>query len=138
MSPSCEIRYDRSQRGRRIRFSGNPFALVLVILATAWIILACVTALDLVLDLYGAYEGTVLRIGGRWTDWVVLDPADWEHLTLQTPRGKIVDKTVTIGTRLAKRIRVGDYIVKEKGFRNRPRVRAAKGRDAAVDRGAQE
>lgn len=74
-------------------------------------------------DGYFPYEGQVQRINTSWLDWFAFENNDYDHLVIQTPRGKTIDRCVSREIRLRQRIAHGDYVLKGRGLRNwvRPR-----------------
>ena len=106
------------------RMFGNPLALVLVVFALFCFFSFVFLAGKFLRDSYFPYEGKVLSIRTSWEDWLAFDfPGEYEHLVLETPGGEIIDRFVSIQTRSLQRIEVGDYVIKERGFRTwvRPR-----------------
>ena len=118
---------------RRVRFAGHPLAVVLLVAVLAWLALSCRACARIAWDSYGSYEGTVVDIRTRWTDHLTSDFGQWEHLLVETPQGRILDKYVSFQRRVMNGIHEGDYVVKEKGFGN-----AVRRRDGAGPQGVDE
>ena len=110
--------------GRRIRFAGNPLAVVLLAAVLIWLVLSCRACARIAWDSYGSYEGTVVEVRTRWIDYLTSDFGEWEHLLVKTPEGKTMDKYVSFQRRVMNGIHEGDYVVKQKGFGNAVRRHA--------------
>lgn len=133
MEQRVKIVYTKSPTGRRFQFSGNPIAAMLILCALLLLSLFVITAIDFLWDQYFPYEGKVLKIETRWYDYITFEFMTWEHVMIETPDGKTVDKLVSTEIRLPNRIKVGDYVVKQKGFRNAIRPRDKKTTDEILE-----
>ena len=117
----------------RIKIFGSPVAFAGILLALIWLILVAVTGIDLLCDAYFPYEGIILRIERRWYDHIPFEFNMWEHLIIETPDGKIIDKYVNQINRIPQRIETGDFVIKPKGFRNPVRPRDKKTTREIID-----
>jgi hypothetical protein len=108
------------------RFLGTPLGGFLALLAAALVIgfIWCVG--KYVHDAYVPYEGEVVAIRRSWAERLILESSDDEHLTIRTPEGRTIDRVVPIQHRIMQGIDLGDYVVKERGFRSRIRLREPK------------
>jgi hypothetical protein len=104
---------------RRIRFSGNPLALLVLAGALFCLAVFCRSVAKYTWDHYAAYEGTVVEIERDWTDHLASESGDLEHLIIRTPQGRLIDRYISFETRALKHIRPGDYVIKERGFTRR-------------------
>jgi len=120
---SLQIFSRADSRSRRIRFSGNPLAILLLIAFLVCLILFVHSAVKFTWDHYSPYEGTVVEIKRSWTDQVASESGDVEHLIIRTPQGRLIDKSISFQTRITSNIREGDYVVKKRGFRSHVRRR---------------
>jgi hypothetical protein len=110
----------KSESGdQKIRLAGNPLAIVLLLAVLVWLALFARSAVKFAWDRYGPYEGTVVEIKQNWTDEVTSESGDVEYLIIRTPRGELIDKSISFQTRVTSNIREGDYVVKKRGFRSR-------------------
>ena len=123
MPYSVRISHSSGSGGRGWRISGGPTALVLSVLALLFLALFFTTAARFTLHAYTAYEGRLQAVESRWTDFLAFEFGECEHLIIETPEGKTIDRMVGLHTRISRGIRPGDYVVKEKGFGNRVRPR---------------
>jgi len=105
------------------RFLGTPMGGILVLLAATLVIgfIWCVG--EYVHDAYVPYEGEVVAIRRSWAERLILESSDDKHLTIRTPEGRTIDRVVPIQHRVMQGIGIGDHVVKERGFRNRIRLR---------------
>ena len=126
MQRRIKILYKDSAAGRKWRFYGSLFAVLILLFALIWLFLVTKTAIKLAWDYYYPYEGRVLKIETRWYDHIPFEFMTWEHLVIETPDGKIIDRLVSMEIRFPSRIQTGDYVIKEKGFRNTVRPRDKK------------
>ena len=117
----------------RVKVFGSLLAGIGCLLVLAGLALTVVTGIDLICDAYFPYEGTVLRIERRWYDRIPFEFNMWEHLIIQTPGGKIIDKYINQKFRIPQRIEIGDFVVKQKGFRNSVRPRDKKTTREIID-----
>lgn len=101
---------------RRIRLSGNPLALVLLLAVLLWLGLFLRSVVDYTWDHYSPYEGTVVEIKRDWTDHLTSESADTERLIIRTPEGRLIDKCISFETRVMSNIHEGDYVTKKRGF----------------------
>jgi hypothetical protein len=69
-------------------------------------------------DAYFPYGGQVVAIRTSWAKRFILESGDEEILVIRTPDGKMIDRVVSMQTRILQGIRVGDHVVKERGFGN--------------------
>jgi hypothetical protein len=107
-----------SNNKRTWRIFGNPISVVLAVLAVLGITGFACSAAKYVRDSYFPYQGKVVAIKKSWADWVLFESGDQEHLIIQTPDGKTINRVISMQTRILQRIDVGDYVVKNRGFRN--------------------
>ncbi len=70
-------------------------------------------------DSYFPYQGKVVAIKRSWTDWLLFESGNKEHLIIQTPEGRTIDRVVPMQIRVIQGIEVGDYVVKNRGFQNK-------------------
>lgn len=126
MDLNFQFNHARRQGRNKLRFSGNPLALVLLVAVVVWLILIFHAAVNLVWDGYFPYQGRVLEIETRWSDYITGEFVRWEHLIIETPEGETVDKLLSFERRVTSRIKKGDYVVKKRGFFNRVRPRDKK------------
>jgi hypothetical protein len=115
---------------------GHPVAAVFIVLAIGLLCAMVLRGGKVLRDGYFPYEGRVHRITTSWLDWLVFDFSDYEHLVIQTPTGKTIDRIVSMEIRSRQRIEKGDDVVKGRGLRNwvRPRDKQTTDemRDAAL------
>jgi hypothetical protein len=123
MRLSLQIRNKTDSGSRRIHFSASPLAILLLTAFLACLALFAHSAIKFTWDHYSPYEGTVVEIKRNWTDQVTSESGDVEHLIIRTPRGRLIDKSISFQTRITGNIREGDYVVKKRGFRSRVRRR---------------
>jgi len=109
-----------SDRKMKCRVSGNPIALVIIVFAIILVFGFAISAAKYMHDSYFPYEGRVLAIETSWLDWFVFEDHDYEHLVIRTPEEKTIDRFVSKELRCRQCIKAGDYVVKGKGFFNRP------------------
>ncbi len=109
--------------GRRIHFRGNPLTLLLLVGLLFWLTLFCRSVAKFTWDHYGAYQGNVVEIKRDWTDYLTSESYDLEHLIIETPQGKRIDRYVSLETRAMNGIRPGAYVIKPRGFAHRVRKR---------------
>ncbi|MBN1425280.1 hypothetical protein JXA88_12060 [Candidatus Fermentibacteria bacterium] len=107
----------------RWRFLGTPLGGVLALLGLAVVAAFFVSVATYVHDAYFPYEGEVVGLKVRWVDRFILESPEEEHLVIRTPAGKTIDRVVPMQIRIRQGIRIGDQVVKERGFRNRVRLR---------------
>ena len=123
MQQRIKIVYKDSPTGRIFRFYKSPLAILSILFALIWLFFIIVTAIKVTWDYYYPYEGRVLKIETRWYDHIPFEFVTWEHLVIETPDGKTIDKLISMEIRLPNRIETGDYVIKGRGFRNTVRFR---------------
>ena len=69
----------------RVRFTGNPLAVVLLMAVLLWLAVLACSAVKFAWDCYGPYEGTVVEIRQVWIDRLTSESGDIERLTIRTP-----------------------------------------------------
>jgi hypothetical protein len=113
-----------TEKGNRPRmiFRGNPLAAILVILLLILVLVEVAVGIDFMRDRHAAYEGTVVEVCNRWTDYLTMEFIPVEHLIIETSDGKRQDRLVSMENRVLYRIQPGDQVVKKRGFSNFPRV----------------
>jgi len=121
-----------NRRFLRVRTSG-PLALLAIVCALACLGLFATTGIKFVCQAYFPYEGTVLRIGKRRDDHLAFEFPTGDHLIIETPGGDTIDRLVSLEVRLPSRIAPGDYVVKQRGFRNAVRPRDKKTNQEIID-----
>ena len=126
MALNFQFNHARTRGHKKTWFSGNPLALILFLMALVWLYLIGHAAVNLVWDGYFPYEGRVLDIETRWTDYATGEFIRWEHLIIETPDGEWIDKLLSFERRVTSRIKKGDVIIKKRGFSNRVRPRDKK------------
>jgi hypothetical protein len=112
---------DEYARKIRFRFFGNPLAIVFAVLVVTFVVAFFLSVAKYLRDSYFPYQGEVVAITRSWADWLLLEDNDQEHLVIRTPGGDTIDRVVTMQTRSLQRIKVGDYVVKERGIRKKVR-----------------
>ena len=105
------------------RFLGTPMGWVLALLAVTLVSGFMWCVVEYVHDAYVPYQGEVVAIRRSWAERFILESSDDEHLIIRTPEGRTIDRVVPIQHRILQGIGVGDQVVKERGFRNRIRLR---------------
>lgn len=111
----------RTDGGFRLDARGGWLTLPLLLLA--WMTYEVSVAVDYVRDRHGAYEGKVVEIRvSQGIDRILLGFPTMEHLIIETPDGRTLDRRVAAENRTYFRIEVGDRVVKERGFDNYARV----------------
>ena len=126
MQRRIRIIYKHPTHGKKFRFFGNPFLIVILLFILTWLFLVVRTTIKLAWDYYYPYQGRVLKIETHWADHIPFEFLTWEHLTIETPEGKTMDRFVSMQVRYSSRIKVGDYVIKKKGIRNYVRPRDKK------------
>jgi hypothetical protein len=118
------VTFGGARSGRRfvLRYT-SPLSLVLIVIGLVLLVQVIAYAVKLPRDYYCPYEGRVLRIETRWYDRIAFEFSTWEHLIIETPDGKIIDRFTSKEQRAPNRIEAGDYVVKGKGFRSGVRPR---------------
>jgi len=112
---------------------GNPICLVLLGAVLIYFVNLVFSIGKFTRDTYAPYEGQVLEVTTSWKDWFVFESAGYEHLVIKTPEGNKVDRFIPMEIRAVQNIAAGDYVVKEKGFRNRVRPRDKKTAQEVMD-----
>ncbi len=133
MTRQVNILYEHSRQGRRLRFSGNPLVVLPLLFVLIWFVMVIFSAIKLTQDSYFPYQGEVLKIETRWYDHIPFEFLTWEHLMIETPQGKTIDKFVSKTNRLSSRITSGDYVIKPKGFNHPVRCRDKKTTQEILD-----
>jgi len=105
------------------RFLGTPMGCILALLAVALVVGFVWCVGKYVHDAYVPYEGEVVAIRRSWVERFILESGDDEHLIIRTPAGRTIDRVVPTQHRILQGIGIGDQVVKERGFRNRIRLR---------------
>ena len=126
MKPGIKILFKSSPAGGRWRIFTNPLSVVILIAVFGWLFLVAKTAIKLTWDYYYPYEGRLLKIETHWYDRIAFDFMTWEHLVIETPEGEVIDRLVSVHTRIPSRIQVGDYVIKGEGIVNAVRARDKK------------
>lgn len=126
MKPGIKILFKNSPSGARWRIFTNPLSAAILIAVFGWLFLVAKTAIKLTWDYNYPYEGTVLKIETHWYDRIAFEFMTWEHLVIKTPEGEIIDRLVSVQTRIPSRIQVGDYVIKGEGIGNAVRARDRK------------
>lgn len=121
-----KILFKNSPSGARWRFLTNPLSAVILIALFGWHFLVAKTAIKLTWGYYYPYEGTVLKIETHWYDYVAFEFMTWEHLIIETPEGEVIDRLISVQTRIPGRIQVGDYVIKGEGVGDKVRARDKK------------
>lgn len=105
------------------RFLGTPMGCFLAALAVALLggFVWCVA--KYMHDAYVPYENKVVAIRRSVAERFILESVDDEHLIIQTPDGRTIDRIVPIQNRILAGIGVGDSVVKQRGFFNPVRLR---------------
>ncbi|MFC1766737.1 hypothetical protein ACFL6U_32265 [Planctomycetota bacterium] len=111
-----QLRYGIQFVNGRLRTTGRPWIAGVMLVVLSWMGVAAVTWLGVLWDCYAPYEGTVVAVERHWLDHVGLESGDWEHLIIDTPDGRNIDKYVSIQQRVLQHIHVGDRVVKKRGF----------------------
>ena len=114
---------DSSKRKVHWRFLGTPIGCVLVLLAVTLVTGFVWCVAKHMHDAYFPYQGEVVAIRTSWAERFILKSVDDEHLIIRTSEGSMIDRVVPMQVRIMQGIGVGDQVVKEKGFRNRVRLR---------------
>jgi hypothetical protein len=107
----------------KCRILGNPLGAALSVLAIMYLAGFAWCVIKYLRDNYLPYNGEVIAITRSWTDWLVFEHDDQEHLVIRTPDGDTIDRIVSMQTRSLQRIEVGDYVVKDRGMSRKVRPR---------------
>ena len=105
-----------SDRTWRCRLIGSPLSLCLTLLAVVSLTGFVVLAGRWIRDGYLPYEGQVIAIKPSRMAWLVFESGDLEYLRVRTPAGHTISRLVSFEVRSRQRVRVGDYVVKQRGF----------------------
>ncbi|MBN2399658.1 MAG: hypothetical protein JXI33_04885 [Candidatus Aminicenantes bacterium] len=111
---------------KKLRVRMRPLALTLLLFVLLLLFLIVKAPIEYGWDSYFPYEGIVLKIETCWLDWLASEFMSLEHLIIETPEGKIIDKVVSMDVRIPNRVQAGDYVVKRTGFGNPVRPRDKK------------
>jgi len=127
--------FGRSSPGGKTKLGwrGNPIVLVFAIVVIIYFANLVVSIGKLTRDNYAHYEGEVVEITTSWTDWLAFPSYNYEHLIIKTPEGNTLDRFVFAEVRSVQNIAVGNYVVKEQGFRKKVRPRDKKTAQEMLD-----
>ena len=114
-----KIRFKFSSNVDKGPLSEQPVIIILVCSVLIW--LGCIVYQfnKLCWDHYFPYEGRVVEIKNNWVDYVTFESTPWEHMIIETPDGRMIDRLVSLTNRARAGIKVGDTVIKYKGFESR-------------------